>query len=112
MPSPTPVNITINPERVISITEDITLTCTVQVLNSTAVLESTIAIDVTTEWFLSSSGILTGSQSMRVNSPMYTYSSTFKPKKVGNYSCMAKVCSSSPYLRNSSRVAGSIIVGK
>ena len=109
VPSPTSVTVTINPEEVRSITENITLTCNVQVY---FLLErnTTTVIDVTIEWFLRSS--LELSQSMRINSSIYEYGSTFQPRKVGNYSCSAKVNSSSPYLRDSNRVRSSTIVGK
>ncbi len=102
----------VTPERVISITADVILTCTI-VLNSA--LENISSISVTTEW-LRSSRVLSAhgyTQSMRNGSSLGKLS-TFWPTKVGNYSCIAKVNTSmtSPKFVTASSRADSIVVGK
>ena len=106
---PTYVNVTSNPERVISITTDVILTCTI-VLNST--LENISSVSVTIEW-LKSSRVLSahGTTPSVQNDSSLVYLSTFQPTRVGNYSCIAIVNTSIPYLTASSG-ADSIVVGK
>ena len=106
---PTYVNVTSNPERVISITTDVILTCTF-VLNS--ILENISSVSVTIEWLMSSRVLSAHGTTPSVQSDSsLVYLSTFRPTRVGNYSCIARVNTSLPYLMASSE-ADSIIVGK
>ena len=109
MPAPTYVNVTSNPERVTSITTDVILTCTI-VLSS--ILENISSISVTIEWLRSSRVLSANGTTPSVQSDSsLVYLSTFRPTRVGNYSCNARVNTSLPYLTASSG-ADSIVVGK
>ena len=93
MPNPVSVNVTSNPRRVITVTRNVTLTCTVVL---SLVLTNVSSISVSVIWVAPSGMQLIGSAPIKeTNSPPTFTSMLTSVESVGDYSCQVNTISQS-----------------